>query len=133
MEATKTLTALQPDSRYLNSRALFLGNLKTDAQVSENPRLHDSAQFMPKLSFQLEGSTFLWYPWTLATCAEMFVDTGVTIYERQQAGCCLVDLGLKAYEARAQIEREYFYVSSENLFAASLALRLGKETIWSEK
>jgi hypothetical protein len=126
------MTALQADSRYLNSRTLFLGNLNADAGVSENQRLHDSEQFMPKLSFQLEGSNFLWYPWTLAAYVQMLADPVVAISERQQAGRCMVNLGLKADEAQAHIEREYLYVWSENLFAASLVLRLGKETIWSE-
>ncbi len=85
-----------------------------------NQRLHDSEQLISKLDFRLEGSTFLWYPWTLAACAKVFAD--------EQAGPaagsarrCVVDLGLKADEVRQHIEKEYMYVWSENVLAAALA------------
>ena len=72
---------LQVDPSYERALQQFKRSIagdKTDSSVtlmsrpaSRNDRMHDGDNYLRPSKFMLEGSTFLWFPWSLAFCSQL--------------------------------------------------------------
>ncbi|MDN3919456.1 hypothetical protein [Roseateles violae] len=119
---------------YLNARREFLIGIETagagDTQelaqrrIDANDRTHDSDVHLPGARVLLEGSSFLWYPWTLAACstrAEMQLD------EEDQAlaerGCARLGDRIKELLNFAETD-PFTYAMAESLFGLRCQLRV---------
>lgn len=120
---------LQADSSYERALQQFkrsIGGDETDSFVnlvsrpaSSNDRMHDSDNYLLPSKFMLEGSTFLWFPWSLALCTQLStraaVDTGTA------RGCKLL-LGRVNDLIRFAQQEPFTYVTAESLFAIQLQI-----------
>lgn len=117
---------LDEDATYKRARARMI-RLLSDAgsgpqqplrlrSVSSNDRMHDSDQYLSRSAHMLEGSTFLWFPWTSAFCAELAANGAPA---KLPSGCNL--LADRSNELIAFARDEPFtYVMAESLFAVNL-------------
>lgn len=69
---------LNGDGTYERARRDFVtlgkgksaGHDPRSRPVSSNDRTHDSDRYLRRSKFMVEGSTFLWFPWSLAYCSQ---------------------------------------------------------------
>jgi hypothetical protein len=72
----------------------------------------------------LEGSTFLWFPWTVATLSDFTVDESLSA-EEQQAADQLRDAMLSKHDEVSEgLGTALSYQLSENLIGISHALQV---------
>ena len=86
--------------------------------VDVNDRTHDSDRYLFPTTYVTEGSTFLWYPWTVALMRSMAADTRAEREnEAATAARFLQKLRARAGEFGnfAVAEKEYNYVAAEGL------------------
>ncbi|MFL6373843.1 MAG: protein kinase domain-containing protein [Pyrinomonadaceae bacterium] len=74
--------------------------------------------------FMAEGSTFLWFPWTLAELSELAVDKSLSETDRAAAAAASSDLLDKNYDRLNNYVEEggLMYIYAENLFCVSVYL-----------
>lgn len=114
---------------YEESASAFLssGELETRS-LSANMRMHDSDRYIrrnrPATSggdpgcycpFTIEGSTFLWYPWTLATATALSRDAETSAEQRSEAEAVVATLAARLPEGRPLVNEGFSYVSAEFL------------------
>jgi hypothetical protein len=71
----------------------------------------------------LEGSTFLWFPWTLAVVSDLAVDSELSGDQRQHAGQARDSLFAKHDEVIGSVDSALTYEVAENLLGVSHALK----------
>jgi hypothetical protein len=117
----------QPNA--LTAKQDFLNRVKPDRSISDNNRMHDGDRYLQHPSgtpaaaratacscqFTVEGSTFLWYPWSLAAARALASDQTLTADERERARQVAATLGQRAAEAQSWLDREYHYATAEFL------------------
>lgn len=114
------------ESVYRTARQDFLNNKQfagwsIDANDSHLP---DADLRFLGTEFLAEGSTFLWFPWTLAELTQLARDTGMTETERRAAAQLRLDIfnqnadKLENYVEAANL----MYILGENLYGVSVYL-----------
>jgi hypothetical protein len=89
-----------------------------DRDVSDNDRTHDSYRYLPNTQdFQVESSTFLWYPWTLAAASRIAEDGTRPVQVRRDAKRLATSLIQKSGELTTFVNSdEGLYPTAEGLF-----------------
>ena len=91
-----------------------------DRPLNRNDRFSDVDQYLPPLDFQLQGSTMLWYPWTLVAAGQMASDESLEPEYRVRASAVLSTLLSRSREVALENRFAPAYQVAENLFALSL-------------
>jgi hypothetical protein len=114
---------LKNDQTYKTARRDFINN-KQLAQRSiekDNSSIPDADVRFVNSEFMTEGSTFLWFPWTLLELTQLSLDKSLSEDDRQAA----TQLRLEILNANAERLETYVetanltYVLAENLFCVS--------------
>ena len=124
---------LRGNSTYDTARQAFMKSIAGDASqttpalasrlASSNDRTHDSDCYLSRSKFMVEGSTFLWFPWAVALCAqvEKWEDAETTEREIANRGCSRL-LGRINDLVKFARDDPFAYVMAESLFALHLQL-----------
>jgi hypothetical protein len=120
---------LQGDASYERAAQQFkklLGGAETDSSVSlvsrpasSNNRIPDSDIYLRPSKFMLEGSTFLWFPWSLALCSQLSAKVAV---DKEAARGCGLLLGRVNDLIRFAHDEPFTYVMAESLLAIQLEI-----------
>jgi hypothetical protein len=118
----------QPNA--LAAKQDFLARVQPDRGLSDNNRMHDGDRYLQHAAgtpsaravapvcgcqFTVEASTFLWYPWSLATARALANDRTLTADQRERARQVASTLGQRTAEAASWLDREFHYVTAEFL------------------
>jgi class 3 adenylate cyclase len=117
---------IKNDNVYRAARQDFIRNKQfaTWSIESNNSHMPDADLRFVNTEFLAEGSTFLWFPWTLAELTRLSVDDGMSDDERKAAAQLRHDI----FDANADKLENYvetanlMYVLGENLFCVSTYL-----------
>jgi hypothetical protein len=117
---------IKNDRVYRTARQEFIKNKQfVDWSIeANNSHLPDPDLRFVGTEFLAEGSTFLWFPWTLAELSQLASDEGLSADERQAAA----QLRLDIFNANADKLENYvetanlMYVLGENLHGVSIYL-----------
>jgi hypothetical protein len=118
---------LQVDPSYERALQQFKRSIagdKTDSSVSlmsrpasRNDRMHDGDNYLRPSKFMLEGSTFLWFPWSLALCSQLSAQVPA---DTETTRDCNLLLG-RVTDLTSFVKHEpATYVMAESLFAIQL-------------
>jgi hypothetical protein len=130
-EGVDVATFIKNDRVYRTARQEFIKNKQfADWSIeANNSHLPDPDLRFVGTEFLAEGSTFLWFPWTLAELSQLASDAGMSADERQAAA----QLRLDIFNANADKLENYvetanlMYVLGENLFGVSTYLDAARE------
>lgn len=119
---------LRNETAYRTARKDFVTNkhLATQSVEKDNSHVSDADISFVNSEFMAEGSTFLWFPWTLAELARLSNDTDLTAEERKLA----TDLRVQILQTNAEVlptyveSAKFTYQYAENLLCVSEYLRL---------
>jgi hypothetical protein len=125
-EGVVAATFIKNDRVYRTARQEFIKNKQfADWSIeANNSHLPDPDLRFVGTEFLAEGSTFLWFPWTLAELSQLASDEGLSADERQAAA----QLRLDIFNANADKLENYvetanlMYVLGENLYGVSTYL-----------
>ncbi len=125
----------QADPTFVNSRGEyndakteFLGCLDTPTCASKlDTRVPDVDVHLRPPERVLEGSTVLWYPWTVATLSDLTLDPDLTTDARKMADRFRDDLLSRHEEVIQGLGVGLTYALSENLIAVEHALDVLKK------
>ena len=125
-EGVDVATFIKNDRVYRTARQEFIKNKQfADWSIeANNSHLPDPDLRFVGTEFLAEGSTFLWFPWTLAELSQLASDEGLSADERQAAA----QLRLDIFNANADKLENYvetanlMYVLGENLYGVSTYL-----------
>ena len=117
---------IKNDHVYRTARQDFIKNRQfADWSIEANDsHLPDADLRFVGTEFLAEGSTFLWFPWTLAELSQLASDAGMSADERQAAA----QLRLDIFNANSEKLENYvetanlMYVLGENLYGVSTYL-----------
>lgn len=127
IETVSDFAYLKSDQTYRTARKDFINN-KQLAQRSiekDNSSIPDPDVGFQPSEFMSEGSTFLWFPWTLLELTQLSLDKSLSEDEREAAA----QLRREILNANAERLEHYTeaanltYVFAENLFCVSLYVR----------
>ena len=78
---------LKNDSTYVRARRDFINNkqLVSRSIEKDNSHISDADVGFMNTEFMAEGSTFLWFPWTLLELSQLSFDDGLSPDERDTA------------------------------------------------
>jgi hypothetical protein len=112
---------LPADLSYLETKRAFIKDREQATGASQmicsNNRVHDADLAFPPVDFELEGSTFLWFPWAFAELTFLSTDTELRPEERDEAmRTRLATVRANIDELGAFVDSEYMYVVAEHLF-----------------
>ncbi len=114
---------LKNDSTYVRARGDFINNkqLVSRSIEKDNSHISDADVGFIGTEFMAEGSTFLWFPWTLLELAQLSFDEGLSPEERETAtGLRNQILNANAELLGSYVESGTFtYQFAENLFCVS--------------
>lgn len=123
---------LRSHPQFLAAIDAFLAreNQLASVDIAHNHRLHDSDRYLPQASatisvgndesvcscpVTIEGSTFLWYPWSFAAAKNLSVDSTLS-EDRQKAAARIADRLLGRLSESAEfVSKELNYVTGEFL------------------
>ena len=120
---------LKNESAYEAIRQAFINSIETSSpgtialtsrDARNNERTHDSDRYLPRSRFMVEGSTFLWFPWTLAFCSEISVDAGKSSESQLASRGCAALRGRINDILKFARDDPFAYVMAESLFALNL-------------
>jgi len=125
-ETIPDLAYLKNDQTYLTARRDFINNkeLATKSIEKDNSSIPDADVHFVGSEFMGEGSTFLWFPWTLLELNQLSLDQGLSEAERKAAD----DLRLEILNANGERIDRYVetanltYLLAENLFCVNTYL-----------
>ncbi len=117
---------LPADLRYLEAKRAFIMDRERAAgakqMICSNNRVHDADLAFPPVDFELEGSTFLWFPWAFAELTFLSTDAALGVEERNDAFRMRTTmLRSNLDELVAFVDSEYMYVVAEHLFSLTAA------------
>jgi len=87
--------------------------------MNDNARPHDSDRYLYPTQRVTEGSTFLWYPWSVYLMRLLSSDTDLSESERESAANVLKRLRARVGEFGTLVESEYNYAAAEGLIGFS--------------
>lgn len=108
------------DARLRAAQELFVATDFSTLQIRSSARVPDADQHLVGSSVVLEGSTFLWYPWSLAALALLSTDPDVSASVRAEAGRQRAQLTLRTEELTAYLENALPYQIAENLLGLGI-------------
>jgi hypothetical protein len=112
-------------SAYKEAKEAFLKSLQLPSCVSQlDTRTPDVDVHLRPTDRVLEGSTFLWFPWTVATLSDFTVDESLSTEERQAADQLRDEMLSKHDEVSEGLGTALSYQLSENLIGISHALQV---------
>ena len=125
-ETIPDLAYLKNDQTYRTARTDFINNkeLATKSIEKDNSSIPDADVHFVGSEFMGEGSTFLWFPWSLLTLSQLSQDQGLSEAERNAAST----LRLEILNANAERIDQYVetanltYLLAENLFCVNTYL-----------
>lgn len=129
-ETIPDLAYLKNDQTYLTARKDFIKNkeLAIKSIEKDNSSIPDPDVHFPGSEFMGEGSTFLWFPWSLLELTQLSLDKGLSEGERKDAR----ELRLEILNANADRLDQYVesanltYLLAENLFCVNTYLSSGQ-------
>jgi len=121
-EALDNLRWLKSDYKYLSAQKDFIEQLEKSSRRAnaDNTAVPDPDQRFPGTNFKAEGSTFLWFPWTMAELS--FLASESSVAETREAA---LSVAMKILRANNDILKTYVdsaglsYLVGENLFCIS--------------
>ena len=81
--------------------------------------MHDADNYLRPSKFMLEGSTFLWLPWSLALCSQLSAKSTV---DAETTRACKLLLGRGNDLIRFAQHESFTYVMAESLIAIQLQI-----------
>jgi|GEM_PF-2822760 len=125
-ETIDALSFIKGDQTYATAKRDFIKNKQfAEWSIEENnSHLPDADLRFVNTEFLAEGSTFLWFPWTLAELAQLSSDQALSAEERKAATQLRLEMlnanndKLESYVESANL----MYVLGENLFCVSAYL-----------
>jgi hypothetical protein len=119
-EAVPDFAYLKNDQTYKTARKDFVNNkqLATRSIEKDNSSIPDADVRFVNSEFMTEGSTFLWFPWTLLELTQLSQDKSLSEEDRKAA----TQLRLEILNANSERLENYVetanltYVLAENLF-----------------
>jgi hypothetical protein len=126
---------LKNDQTYKDARKDFINNreLATRSIEKDNSSVPDADVGFDNTEFMAEGSTFLWFPWTLLELTQLSFDESLPAEDRNAAAQLRREI-LNTNSARLETYVEsanLTYFTAENLFCVSEylnAMRADKQT-----
>jgi hypothetical protein len=97
------------DARLRAAQELFVASDFASLQIRSSARVPDADQHLVGSSVVLEGSTFLWYPWSLAALALLSTDPDVSPSVRAEAARQRAQLTLRTEELTSYLENALPY------------------------
>lgn len=88
-----------------------------------NTSIRDADQWLEETDFNIEGSTFLWCPWSLAALHSLTNDSELTDEERRQAVKLRAEMIEKIQKCGDDVGTSGTWELAETLFCAGYALR----------
>ena len=128
-------SSLNGDDRFAEDREKFLAYgaglgvakeapLFRSTSPDSNMRMHDSDKYLRGLPQTVEASTFLWFPWSLALCAETISSTGPESKLRAIAETsCELLIDRTSSVKKAAESQPFSYVKAEDLFGLNWYFR----------
>jgi len=122
-ETVADLAYLKNDQTYKTARKDFINNkqLATRSIEKDNSSIPDADIGFANSEFMAEGSTFLWFPWTLLELTRLSLDDGLSPDEREAASRLRREIlntnfaSLESYVESANLTYQF----AENLFCVS--------------
>jgi hypothetical protein len=129
-ETIPGLAYLKNDQTFKTARKDFIKNkeLAMKSIEKDNSSIPDADAHFPGSEFMSEGSTFLWFPWSLLELTQLSRDKDLSEEEWQAAG----ELRLEILNANSDRLDQYVetanltYLLAENLFCVNTYLRSGQ-------
>lgn len=126
LESLPEFAFLKTDQIYKSAKLDFIQNKQfaTWALDDRNSNIPDADGRYPGTSFNSEGSTFLWFPWTLAELSQLAKDESLSPDDRNAAAQLRLEM-LKTNGAKLDTYVEtanLTYILGENLVAVSAFL-----------
>lgn len=129
-ETIPELAYLKNDQTFRTARKDFITNndLAMKSIEKDNSNIPDSDVHFDGSEFMGEGTTFLWFPWSLLELTQLSRDKDLSEEERKAAG----DLRLEILNANADRLDQYVetanltYLLAENLFCVNTYLSVGR-------
>ncbi len=126
-EAIPDLAYLKNEQTYLTARRDFINHkeLATMSIEKDNSSIPDADVHFVGSEFMGEGSTFLWFPWTLVELSHLSLDPGLSADERKAADALRLEiLNANAERLDRYVEKANLtYLLAENLFCVNTYLR----------
>ena len=128
---------------YAVARADFLASTDfAQRRIDDNNRIHDGDRYLRPLKvvasvdagsqaasctcpFTVEGSTFLWYPWSLAAAKALTIDSSLAPAQRERALEIVNTLEARLSDSKELIGTGFTYVIAEFVIGAT-------PTAWAE-
>ena len=110
-ETIEGFAYIKNEQVYGNAKKEFVANkqLATRSVEKDNSSIPDVDIRFHNTEFMAEGSTFLWFPWTLAELSQLSVDESLSQDERKAAA------GLRSEILNANFDKLENYVETANL------------------
>ncbi len=126
-ETVPDFAYLKSDQSYMTARKEFANHQDLAARSIEkdNSSIPDADTALEGTEFMGEGSTFLWFPWTLLALTQLSLDESLPQTDRDAAGKLRAEIlstnfpHLESYVESANLT----YLCAENLFCVSQYLR----------
>jgi hypothetical protein len=125
-ESVEPFTFIKSEQAYLNVKRAFIQNEELAKRtIEQNSNTPDPDQRFPDTDFQAEGTTFLWFPWTLATLTQLAADGSLSATDRKNAA----ELRSKILQNNASVLEGYvestnmMYQVGENLFCVAVSVK----------
>lgn len=129
-EGVEAASFIKTDRIYKTARQEFIQQqaFVTWSIEANNSHLPDPDLRFVGTEFLAEGSTFLWFPWTLAELSQLATDQGLTQDEREAAAQLRLDIfNANAEKLEGYVEAaNLMYVLGENLYCVSVYLDKSK-------
>ena len=111
---------LKSDHAYLEAEKAFLSNnTLAGRRLEDNDHLMDADQYFPDTQFQAEGSTYLWFPWTVAELTHLSVAAEGSEERATSRKLRAQIVTQNAGRLDEVVNREFGYVLAENLYCLS--------------
>lgn len=117
------------ENEFVKSEILKTRTLENDG------RIHDADVRFAGSNFMAEGSTFLWFPWTIAALTYLSTDTDISPSQRKAAVQMRSEIFNKNFDKLEKYveDNTLMYMTAENLFCISFYLNKAEsETKYTE-
>ena len=93
------------------------------ADFFQNTSIRDADQWLEGTDFRIEGSTFLWCPWSLAALHALSTDSELSGEERERARRLRLEMIKKIRGCREDIGSSGTWELAETLFCVAYAMK----------
>jgi len=125
-ETIPAFSSLKFEQAYVTAKKEFIANRSLADRLAgkDNSSVPDVDIRFTGSEFMAEGSSFLWFPWTLAELSQLARDESLTPEDRTAASELRADILNKNYDRLNNYVEEggLMYIYAENLFCTSVYL-----------